>query len=195
VTAAKAFSVLIVLEDGGSIMALKPLYHGTDIISAKTICEAQRADVGIGSKKVDFGPGFYLTDNINTAKQWAVRKAAVRNSSPAIITAMFDEDAANSIIERFAEDLRWGRFVINNRNGQAYIDKVPFKDNNLDARYPITYGRIADVEVRDIAGNLRKSGKMLDSIEGILNANYSMQYAFHTDEAISYIKKYSYQNV
>ncbi|MBR1893018.1 MAG: DUF3990 domain-containing protein [Lachnospiraceae bacterium] len=176
-------------------MALRPLYHGTDINSARTIYEMQSADVHIGSKKVDFGPGFYMTEDIETAKQWAVRKAAVRNSKPAIITAMFDEDGAKNLIERFSDDIRWGRFVINNRNGLSYIDKVPFKDNNLDSRYPITYGRIADVEVRNIAGKLRKSGNMLDGIESILNINYSMQYAFHTEEAISYLVSYSYRNI
>ena len=176
-------------------MALKPIYHGTDIDSAKAICEAQKANVNAGSKKLDFGPGFYLTDNIDSAKEWARRKAIVRNSKPAVVTALFDEEAANSIIERFAEDLRWGRFVVNNRNGAKYIDKVPFKENNLDGRYAITYGRIADIDIRDIAAQLRAEGKMLETIDGILNPNYSMQYAFHTDEAVSYIKKYSYQNI
>jgi hypothetical protein len=181
--------------NGGRKMALKPLYHGTDTNSAKAICDAQTADVSAGSKKVDFGPGFYLTDNIETARLWAVRKAEVRNSKPAIITAMFDEEGAKPLIEVFSEDIRWGRFVINNRNGLSYIEKVAFKENNLDGRYPITYGKIADFEVRDIAGELRKSGKMLETIDGILNPRYSKQYAFHTEEAISYIKKYSYQNI
>lgn len=176
-------------------MPLMALYHGTDINSARTICGVQNADIHIGSKKVDFGPGFYLTDSINTAKQWAVRKAAVRNSKPAIITALFDEQAASHLIKRFAEDLQWGQFVINNRNGLSYINSIEFKDNNLDARYPITIGRIADIEVRDIAGELRKSNKMLESIDRILNPKYSLQYAFHTEEALTYIKKYSYQNI
>lgn len=176
-------------------MALKPLYHGTDINSAKAICEAQKADVNVGSAEVDFGPGFYLTDSIETARRWAVRKAIVRNSKPAVVTAMFDEESASAIIERFSDDIRWGRFIINNRNGNKYIDRVAFKDNNLDARYQITVGRIADVDIMDVAVLLKKEGKMLDSIENIFNPDYSMQYAFHTDEAISYIKKYSYRNI
>lgn len=176
-------------------MALKPLYHGTDIISAKTIYDAQKADVSVGSTEVDFGPGFYLTDNIDVAKRWAYRKAEVRGSKPAVITAMFDEDAAESIIERFTDDIRWGRFVINNRNGRGYIDKVAYQDNNLDARYPITVGRIADLSIREVARELKQSNRMLSDISSILNSEYATQYAFHTDEAISFIKKYTYQNV
>ena|GEM_PF-5584229 len=44
-------------------MALTVLYHGTDVNSAIQICKNQKADVNIGSKKVDFGPGFYTTDD------------------------------------------------------------------------------------------------------------------------------------
>lgn len=176
-------------------MALKPLYHGTDIISARNIYDAQSADVSLGSLEVDFGPGFYLTDDFETARQWAGRKALVRSSKPAVITAMFDEDAAGNIIERFAEDLRWGRFVINNRNGIRYIERVAFKENNLDARYAITYGRIADFYVRNISRELKDTGKMLTDIKCILNEKYAMQYAFHTQEALEFIKKYTYQIV
>ena len=75
-----------------------------------------------------------------------------------------------------------------------YIKRVSFQDNNLDARYPITYGRISDIDVLDVAKELNKSGMMLSSLNRILNKKYSMQYAFHTDEAVSYIKKLSYQS-
>jgi hypothetical protein len=176
-------------------MALKPLYHGTDINSARAICDAQKADVSVGSYKVDFGPGFYLTDDINAAKHWATRKAQVRNSKPAVITVMFDEEAAKDLIETFGQDLRWGRFIINNRNGQQYIDKVPFKENNLDARYQITCGKIADFNIRKVAIELRQSGKMLTDLDNILNRDYAIQYAFHTEEAITFLKKYTYQNI
>ena len=177
-----------------SIMALKILYHGTDIDSAKDICSAQSIDVSRGAKHTDFGQGFYLTDDFDRALKWAKHKASVRGKAPAVVTAEVDLEAAKPLIESFDDDIRWGRFIINNRNGMKYIKRVSFQDNNLDARYPITYGRISDIDVLDVAKELNKSGMMLSSLNRILNKKYSMQYAFHTDEAVSYIKKLSYQS-
>ena len=96
-------------------------------------------------------------------------------------------------IMSFDDDLRWGRFVINNRNGLSYINRVPFKENNLDGRYDITRGRIADYQVRQIAHELNMEGKMLDSVEFILKESYAIQYVFHTDFALSFIKKITYE--
>lgn len=178
-------------------MPLKLLYHGTDIDSAREICKAQKADVNMGSQKVDFGPGFYTTDDSVRAELWAKRKAKARGTRPSVIKMYFDEECAvnNELIEYFDDDLRWGRFVINNRNGLKYIESVSFKEHNLDARYPITCGRIADIDVVDVAEYLKLHGKLLNSTVDILNKEYPKQFVFHTDEAISYIKKYSYTNL
>jgi hypothetical protein len=174
-------------------MALKTLYHGTDVDSAKYIC--QKIDVKLGAKNTDFGQGFYLTNDYNRAIRWAYRKSGLRCKKAAVVTAIFDEKEAEHVIEYFNDELRWGRFVINNRNGIEYISNVPFQDNNLDSRYQITCGRIADIEVVSIADELKQSGQMLMSIEGILNKGYPIQYAFHTDKAVEYIKKVSYRIV
>ena len=174
---------------------MKMFYHGTDIISAKSIYDTQKIDVRKGARNTDFGQGFYVTDDFERAKKWAYRKAFLRNSKPAIVTIIFDEEGANAIIEKFADDLRWGRFVINNRNGIKYFNSLPFKDNNLDARYDITFGRIADIDVINVADELRKSGEMLQSLDKILNTDYPLQYAFHTDRAVEYIKKITYQSI
>ena len=130
-------------------MALTTLYHGTDIESAKIICNGIGIDLRRCNIKTDFGKGFYTTDSYERATKWADRKAIARASKPAVITVLFDNESAQDIIERFYDDLRWGRFIINNRNGLNYINNIPFKDNNLDARYQITYGRVADIDVAD----------------------------------------------
>ena len=178
-------------------MALITIYHGTDINSARNIFEAQKADVNIGSNKVDFGPGFYTTDDLSRAEFWAKRKAMARGTKPAVVKMFFDKDAADQdeLIEYFDDDLRWGRFVINNRNGLKYIEKVRFKEHNLDSRYAITYGRVADVDVVDVAEKLKTNEELLNSIDGLLNVDYPKQFVFHTNESISYIKKYSYTNL
>lgn len=176
-------------------MALMVLHHGTDIESAKAICGSCGIDLSRCSDKTDFGKGFYTTDNFEVAVNWAKRKARVRTSRPAVVTLWFDAEAAQNMIEHFSDDLRWGRFVINNRNGLNYIRKVSFKDNNLDSRYHITCGRVADINVVNIADELNKSGSMLNSIEDIFNANYPQQTVFHTLESLGYIKKKSYRSV
>ena len=66
---------------------------------------------------------------------------------------------------------------------------------NLDARYPITYGRIADYEVRDIARKLYQTGEILESIEGIFNPFYSFQYAFHSERALGFINSTRYEKI
>lgn len=175
-------------------MKLKILYHGTDLESAKEICGGN-IDVKKGFSHTDFGQGFYTTDDKDRAIRWAYRKAKVRKSKPALITLYFDEGSAHPIIEYFCDDLRWGQFIINNRNGAQYIRGVSFQENNLDARYEITYGRIADIEVTDIASELKESGEMLYSLERILNKNYPLQIVFHTSNATQFIKKMSYRLV
>lgn len=170
------------------------LYHGTDIFSAKDICDGN-IDISKSSKRTDFGQGFYTTDDFERAAQWAYRKAILRRAHAAVVTVIFDDESANSIIERFSDDLRWGRFIMNNRNGLSYINQVSFKENNLDARYAITYGRIADIDIRKIAEKLNRSGKLLASIEGILNEDYPIQIAFHTDESLKYIVKTTYRSL
>lgn len=173
---------------------MKTLFHGTDSQSAKDICE-RGIDLSIGADYVDFGPGFYLTESFDRARIWAMRKAQTRRRSPAIVTAVFDDVAARDIIETFQDDLRWGRFIVNNRNGIKYISMVPFKENNLDARYDITFGRVADIDIHNVAKQLMKNGRMLMSIDGIFNKDYPMQYVLHTERAKTYIIKLSYRNL
>ena len=169
------------------------VYHGTDDKSAKKICNG--INVEAGSKGTDFGLGFYVTEDYDSAVKWAYHKSYVRHGKPAVVVAYFDVETASPLIEKFEDDLRWGRFVINNRNGMEYIKRVAFKDNNLDARYPITYGRIADLGVMDIAEQLNASGEMLMSLDDILNLNYPMQYAFHKNDVTRFLVGLKYRYV
>ena len=174
-------------------MSLTTLFHGTDDCSARELYDTQTVDVTRGIKHADFGQGFYLTDDFERAVQWARHKAVVRCRKAAVVSAEVDLDAAKEFMEQFDDDIRWGRFIINNRNGIQYIKKVPFKEHNLDARYSITYGRIADIDVLDISKELNKSGMMLMEIDRILNRRFPFQYAFHTNESTRFIRKITYQ--
>lgn len=161
------------------------VYHGTDEDSAESI--EHHIDLSYGQEHVDFGKGFYVTENQERAKAWAKRKARLRGKRPALVCFMFDKNGTSSIIQKFENDLEWGRFVINNRNGYEYINKVEFKLHNIDAKFDITYGRIADLSVGDVADELLDSGEMLNSLDEILNVFYPMQYAFHTERSLEFL--------
>jgi len=173
------------------------LYHGTDLKSAKQIYK--KIEVTTGSRNTDFGLGFYTTDDYDKAKSWANHKSATRGEKPAIVTIIFDEDEAksDSVIKYFSDDLNWGRFIINNRNGMDYVNMVSFKEHNLDAKYDITIGRIADIDVSDVAEELMDSGDMLDatSLARILNKKYPQQVVFHTENSLKYIKRVTYRAI
>lgn len=171
------------------------LYHGTDSDSAKDIYDAQTVDVNIGSAKVDFGKGFYMTEDPKKAIIWAYRKAKARRKKPALITIYFDYEAAAPYITSFKDDLRWAQFVINNRNGIKYITQISKKEHNLDAKYHITHGRVADIDVVDIAELLEKEGREITDLHSILNPNYPFQYVLHTKFATEFITKITYRNL
>lgn len=169
------------------------VYHGTDSDSAESICK--KIILGRNSSEnLDFGPGFYTTISKESAVRWALRKANIRGKKPAIVTLEFDYEKAiqDEVIKVFKNDLTWGRFIVNNRNGYPYIDKVAFKEHNLDARYDITYGRIADYDILEVAEELNNSGEMLEDVGDILNPMYSYQCVFHTPLSLDYIKEKKY---
>ncbi len=171
------------------------LFHGTDSKSAKSIYDEQTVDVTVGSSKVDFGQGFYMTDDKTRALNWAYRKAVARKGKPALVTIYFDIDAAKPFITSFEDDLRWGQFIINNRNGLRYISHMVNKEHNLDAKYHITYGRVADIDVLRVADRLLKTNKELGSLDDILNKSYPFQYVLHTDFSTQFIQKITYENL
>ena len=166
------------------------LYHGTTLKSAISSYK-EGINIRAGKQKTDFGPGFYMTDDYDRAVKWAKRKAIAQLDRAAIVTADFCNEHAP--IKHFEDGLEWGRFIINNRNGLRYINQIPYKENNLFGIYPITKGRIADISVNDAAACLMKSNEMLNSIESIYNSAYPLQWAFHTEEALLYLKNIRYR--
>lgn len=173
------------------------LYHGTDCKSAKQIC-LHGIDVNINkNRRLDFGPGFYTTCDYARAKMWALRKANTRLQKPAVVTILFDIDSAieNRMITKFDDDLNWGQFVVNNRNGISYIKKMANKINNLHSEFDITYGRIADVDITTVVESLKKEELPLRDEKLILNPSYPKQYVFHTVNSITYIKSINWRPI
>lgn len=166
-------------------------YHGTDEMSAKSICN--KILLSKSKENLDFGPGFYITKSYETAKKWAQRKSETQKKRPAIVIIEFDYLQAEPYIKKFENDIRWGQFIVNNRNGKDYIDKMENCEHNLDKRYDITYGRIADYNIHKVIKILKDKNTPLEDIKDILNPYYTYQYAFHTEKALKFLKCIDYK--
>ena len=73
------------------------------------------------------------------------------------------------------------------------FDKIPSKEHNLDGKYDITIGRIADMRIISVSDSLKESGKMLEDLDSILKKSFPLQIVFHTEKSLRYILKVSYQ--
>ena len=77
------------------------LYHtGTDVI--------HEPDISLGRKNADFGPGFYLTPDIEFARRWAGPDAVINE---------YEFDEADLAVQRFDRDESWFGYIFRNRRG------------------------------------------------------------------------------
>ncbi|MBQ0086290.1 MAG: DUF3990 domain-containing protein [Bacteroidales bacterium] len=120
------------------------LYHGATIRVEHPLCNFGRADL-------DFGKGFYLTDLLEQAEEWAARQADSRKE-PGILN-VYEFDKERTIKEyRYllfsAYDRDWLHFIVNSRNGRK-----PWEN------YDIIEGGVANDRVVDTV-NLYSLGLM-----------------------------------
>ena len=90
------------------------LYHGTNV-------EFHVPDVDAGRNGMDFGKGFYLTPNLESAKFMAKRVKRLKTAGEEIVLKFaFDEKAAAESgikAKMFPRiDLEWMHFIIANRD-------------------------------------------------------------------------------
>ena len=133
------------------------LYHGTRKSSAINIIN-NGIDLHRGKKRADFGKGFYLTPDLRTAKDWAIHKSY--HESPCIVSIDFDELTAirNGWIKIFNDrNLEWAQFIVNNRCGEAYINLMAYKENNLSGQFPVVKGFIADGNMFEMIQEFEKT--------------------------------------
>lgn len=112
------------------------LYHGSDIL-------VTNPEIEKGRPYKDFGKGFYLSDNLQQARNMASQKAALSlNAVPVVSTYEFCESAMTDgtlnvkCFDTYTEE--WAEFVLHNRDRKT---PQPFH------RYDIVYGPIADDSV------------------------------------------------
>jgi len=161
------------------------LYHGTDQI-------IETIDFSRSRLRTDFGRGFYMSDKLGIARDWAIDKSSL-SGVPTVMryevnNAIYIDDVLNCL--RFNNPtLEWLEFVKDNRR------KVMTGVNTKEPRhtYDIVSGPIANDKVA-IAVDKYCRGKLtaeetLSEVKAIKNV---FQLSMHTKSALLYIKAVSY---
>ena len=154
------------------------LYHGTneDIVSI---------DLTKGLRFKDFGKGFYLTPDKNTAVRMAQKKARLFGGTPTLITYELDENALHSDlkVKVFPEKacVEWFLFVDANRDRKNIL---PIHS------YDIVVGPIADDGLVLQLTNYREGIYSPEQAAQLLQDKYlDQQYFFGTQSALKYLQK------
>ncbi len=160
------------------------LYHGTkqDIDSI---------DLARGMRNKDFGKGFYLTPDRNTAVRMAQKRARLFGGIPTLITYDFDESAlqADLSVKVFPE--------------KACVEWLLFVDANRDRKtvepihsYDIVVGPIANDGVVLQLTNFREGIYSSEEAARLLQDKYlDQQYYFGTEKSLRYLVKSNVETV
>ena len=108
------------------------VYHGTNIV-------IEQPKIINRFKTLDFGEGFYTTENENQAKDFAVKVCERRSPTlnPVVNCYEFNEDLNNFSVLKFdAPNEDWLDFVIERRKGVA-----------LNKKYDLIIGPVANDDV------------------------------------------------
>lgn len=174
------------------------VYHGTISSCAENIIKN-----GIllekGKPKVDFGQGFYTTNLYAFAKSTAKNKAEKTNIHcgrnqvrPIVLKFNIHDSLIKELnILKFDEsDVRWAQFIINNRNGYEYVNNIDSHFHNLNHKYDIVMGGIADNRISLLAKELKELKEKVTKadIRNMIYPYYTNQISFHTPESLCCIE-------
>ncbi|MCD7956484.1 MAG: DUF3990 domain-containing protein [Lachnospiraceae bacterium] len=173
------------------------LYHGTDLNSAANICK-QGIDLGKSQKKLDFGAGFYTTPDIEKAKKRALLKSEGNAARARIVAIEVDDVRFASLIKKEFNNANqeWCEFILINRCGKALLSVMAGRDHNLDNRYDVVCGEIADSSISSIVYEIKKGKRKAEEVnysELLPDSlrSYGYQISFHTKKSLSCIIKCS----
>ena len=160
------------------------LYHGTN-------SDIEKIDLSKGLRHKDFGKGFYLTPDKNTAIRMAQKKARLFGGVSTLITYDFDEESLSSglKVKVFPEQAttEWFLFVDANRDRK---NEKPIHD------YDIVIGPIADDGVVLQITNYHEGIYSPEEAARLLQDKYlDQQYYFGTERALDLLNKISAENV
>ena len=160
------------------------LYHGTN-------ADFDHISLTIGLRHKDFGWGFYLTPDRQTAIRMAQKKARLFGGAATLITFEFDEAALDS-------DLKVKVFP-----KKATVEWLLFVDANRDRKndkpihdYDIVIGPIADDGVVLQLTNYRQGIYSPEEAARLLQDRYlDQQYYFGTERAVHFLSKTNAETV
>ena len=160
------------------------LYHGTN-------ADFDHISLTIGLRHKDFGWGFYLTPDRQTAIRMAQKKARLFGGAATLITFEFDEAALDS-------DLKVKVFP-----KKATVEWLLFVDANRDRKndkpihdYDIVIGPIADDGVVLQLTNYRQGIYSPEEAARLLQDRYlDQQYYFGTERAVHFLRKTKVETV
>ncbi|MFI3237613.1 MAG: DUF3990 domain-containing protein [Lachnospiraceae bacterium] len=162
------------------------LYHGSNL-SIETI------DLDRCRPYKDFGKGFYLTEMKEQALKMAYRVSTIYGGTPIvnvyeISESIYDEKELN--IRKFGSNPspEWAVFVMNNRSHE--FRKMKSEEHNLDNKYDIVVGAIADDDMAVLFRQYQNEWIDFDALlRGLTFKSATNQYSFHTQKALEYIQK------
>ena len=180
-------------------------YHGTNESSALNICNVG-IDFSKSKKELDFGIGFYLTDDPVIAKRRAISQTQKYNrifrkkDRPAIVTIIIDETLFEYLTIKNFEycDKEWLDFVLANRLPITFLLEHNITEHNLDFRYDIVIGSIADSDVSSLssyieAGHLTFNDITVYDVLTKEGTTFGLQMSLHTMNSLQTIKFKSYE--
>jgi hypothetical protein len=160
------------------------LYHGTN-------ADIEAIDLTKGLQFKDFGKGFYLTPNRETACRMAQKRARLFGGTATLITYELDDSAMQSDLKLkvFPENasVEWLLFVDANRDRKS---QQPVHD------YDIVVGPIADDGVVLQLTNYREGIYSPEEAARLLQDRYlDQQYYFGTERALNYLHKINVETI
>lgn len=157
------------------------VYHGTNAVIG-------RIDLSICRNRTDFGKGFYLSDKIGTAQEWAVTRTGMRRVGiPTILKYSLNFEALKNLPGcRFPSEpsKEWLDFIGSNREFRQV--KINSKEPRHD--YHWVSGPIADDKMNDVVEEYLEGEISVD--EAIRRAKalpQTFQLSLHTPEALSFV--------
>ena len=160
------------------------LYHGTNE-------DIKAIDLTKGLRYKDFGKGFYLTSNRETACRMALKRARLFGGNATLITYELDDSALQSDlkVKVFPEkaSVEWLLFVDANRDRKS---QQPVHD------YDIVVGPIADDGVVLQLTNYREGIYSPEEAARLLQDRYlDQQYYLGTERALNYLHKINVETI
>lgn len=162
------------------------LYHGSNT-------DIKVIDLAMCRPYKDFGRGFYLTVMKDQAEKMAKRVARIYGGSPVLNVFEIDDsfmDLPDLCIKDFGVETseEWARFVMNNRNRK--YDDFSNPECNFNNKYDVVIGPIANDDMAVLFRQYENGVITFENmVHGIIYKKTTNQYSFHTEKAISLLKK------